>query len=97
MTRRFQPRGDMVLLKPVESDKIGRFYIPDKARPKPMEASVVAVGRGNAMKDGTIAPLAVQPGDHVYLRHYFEAAIEIDGEAFLMVPEGEILGIREAS
>lgn len=95
--RKFQPLNHMVLMRPIIQEKIGSFWIPDRAKEKnAAEAIVLAVGKGDAStKTGERIPLAVKPGDHVYVRYHFESAIEIDGETLMMLPENEIIGVRE--
>jgi len=93
---RIQPIKDMVLMRPIVEEKVGRFFIPDSAKPhNSVEAVVVAVGPGRLSRKGVRIPTGISPGDHVYVRWHFESKIELDGEVFMMMQENEVIGVRE--
>jgi chaperonin GroES len=92
-----RPLHDRVLLKRVEEgeQRIGGIIIPDTAKEKPQQATVVAVGNGRITEDGTVIPLDVKPGDLVLVGKYAGNEIKLDGEDLLIVREDEILGVLE--
>lgn len=95
-TPNFQPMNDMVLLRPIVEEKIGLIIIPDNARGKAMEATVIAAGPGNRYPNSaTREPMEVKPGDHVFVRYYHEALIEVRGETLAMLPERDIVGVLD--
>ena len=60
-----RPLRDRVLVKRVEAQeqKIGGIIIPDTAKEKPQQATVIAVGSGRVNDDGKTIPLDVKAGD----------------------------------
>lgn len=71
----------------------GGLYIPDSAREKSLEAEVIAVGNGKALKSGAVHTLEVKPGDRVLIESYAGQEVKIDGEERLVLRESEILAV----
>lgn len=92
MYENFQPIGDRVLMKRLESEEktAGGIFIPDAAKEKAQTCSVVAVGPGRLDRDGKMVPTEVRPGDRVYVGKYTGTEV---GDEYLIVREDEILGI----
>lgn len=90
-----RPLADRILVKRVEEETktAGGILIPDNAKEKPMEASVVAVGAGKVLADGKLRPMEVKVGDRVLFSKYSGTEIKIDGTEHLILREDDILGI----
>jgi chaperonin GroES len=91
------PLGDRVLVKRAEEGEQvrGGIIIPDSAKEKPQEATVVALGSGKRDKDGEVVPFEVKAGDRVLISKYGGTEVKIGGEDYLLVREDDILGIIE--
>ena len=92
-----RPLRDRILVKRVEEQeqRIGGIIVPDTAKEKPQQASVIAVGSGRVNDDGKKIPLDVKVGDSVLIGKYSGWEIKLDGEDYLLVREDEILGVAE--
>jgi len=92
-----RPLQDRVLVKRVEKDNIsqGGIIIPDSAKEKPMEATVVAVGNGKTLDNGEVLALAVSVGDRVLFSKYSGTEVKIEGAEHLILREDDIIGILE--
>jgi chaperonin GroES len=92
-----RPLYDRIVVKRLEDKetKIGGLFIPDSAKEKPQEGSVVAVGKGKRLEDGTVVPLDVKVGDTILFGKYSGSDIKIDGEEYMIMREDEVLGIVE--
>ena len=95
---KIRPLQDRVLVRRVEADSKtkGGIIIPDNAKEKPIEASVIAVGAGKIHDDGTQRPLNVKAGDKVLLVKYSGTEVKIDGDEHLMIREEDILAVIES-
>jgi chaperonin GroES len=91
----FRPLHDRVLVRRIESDEktAGGIIIPDSAKEKPQEGTVVAVGSGNRDEAGKLIPLDVKAGDRILFGKWSGTEIKIDGEELLIMKESDILGI----
>jgi len=87
---KFKPLADRVLIEPIaaETKTASGIIIPDTAKEKPQEGTVVAVGPGK--KD---EPTTVQVGDKVLYGKYSGSELKLDGKDFLIVKEADLLGI----
>ncbi|WKS95976.1 co-chaperone GroES [Riemerella columbina] len=90
MSVNFKPLADRVLVEPVaaETKTASGIIIPDTAKEKPQEGTVVAVGEGK--KD---EPLTVKVGDRVLYGKYSGTELKLDGKDYLIVRENDLLGI----
>ena len=90
-----KPLGERVLLKRIEEDEQirGGIIIPDSAKEKSQEAEVVALGTGKKDDSGKSIPFNVKKGDKVLLPKYGGTEVKIDGVAYILVDEDNILGI----
>jgi chaperonin GroES len=62
-----RPLGDRVVVRREEAEATtaGGIVLPDSAKNKPQRGTVVAVGPGRLLKDGSRRDLQVKPGDTV--------------------------------
>ena len=71
----------------------GGLIIPDSAKDKPQEGTIISVGKGKTNEEGKLFPLAVKEGDTILFGKYSGTEIKLDGEDFLIMKEEEVLGI----
>jgi chaperonin GroES len=94
---KIKPMQDRVIVKRMEEEEKtkGGIIIPDSAKEKPQEGTVVAVGPGKAADNGQIVAMTVKEGDRVLFSKYAGTEIKIDDEEHLIMREDDILGIIE--
>ena len=93
-----RPLYDRILVKRIDNDvekTSGGLYIPDRAKEKPQEGEVVAVGKGKRLDDGKIVPLDVKAGDRILFGKYSGSEIKLDGNEYMIMREDEVLGILD--
>ena len=85
-----KPLADRVLIEPKEAETktASGLYIPDTAKEKPQQGTVVAAGPGR--KD---EPMEVAVGDTVIYGKYAGTEISVDGKKYLIVKQSDILAI----
>ena len=90
-----RPLGAFVLVKRNEAEgkTEGGIIIPDAVKEKPLEATVVAVGRGRADAKGNITPLTVKKGDRVLFSKFGGAEFNIEHQDLMVLEERDILAI----
>ena len=94
---KLKPLDDRVVIKQSESEEktAGGIILPDTAKEKPQLGKVVAIGPGKLLKDGSRRQVAVKKDDEVIYAKYIGSEIEIDREKYVILQEGDILGIVE--
>jgi chaperonin GroES len=92
-----QPLGDKVVVEREEQeDKTsGGIFLPDTAKDKPSRGTIVAIGTGKLLDDGTRGAMQVKKGDRVLFTSYAPETITIDDEEFLLMSESDILAVIE--
>jgi chaperonin GroES len=92
---KFKPLGDYVLVSHTkEKEKTsGGIIIPDTAKEKPQEGTVIAAGPGRRIKDGNRIAVEVKKGDKVLFGKYAGTEIKLDGVDHIIMREDEIFCI----
>jgi chaperonin GroES len=95
MATKFIPLHDRILVRREEEAGTtrGGLIIPDSAKDKPQEGTVISVGQGKTNEEGKLFPLALKEGDTILFGKYSGTEIKLDGEDFLIMKEEEVLGI----
>lgn len=90
MAVNFKPLADRVLVEPAaaETKTESGIYIPDSAKEKPQQGTVVAVGNGT--KDHT---MTVKENDAVLYGKFSGTELKLDGKEYLIMKESEIFGV----
>jgi chaperonin GroES len=90
-----RPLGEKVLLKRVEAEEMtrGGIVLPDSAQEKPRRGTILAIGDGKVLDDGTRAEFQVAIGDVVLFSSYGGTEIKVDGEEYMLMDESDILAI----
>jgi len=92
-----RPLHDRILVRRLEEEEQqrGSIIIPDTAKEKPQQATVLAVGNGRITEDGKVHALDVKAGDKVVFGKYSGTEVKVDGEELLIIREDDVLGILE--
>ena len=90
-----RPLEDRILIKHTEPETktASGIFLPEAAKERPMQGTVVAVGPGLLLYNGERAPVHVKKGDTVVYGKYAGTEIEIKNTKHVIVREGELLGI----
>ena len=94
---KIQPLHDRILVTRVAEASVGRggIIIPDTAKEKPQEGTVVAVGNGKVTEDGTRVPLDVQAGDRILFGKYTGSEVTIEDQEYVIMREEDVLAILQ--
>jgi len=89
-----KPLEDRIVVKAIEAEKTtaSGLVIPDTAKEKPQEGTVIAVGPGR-FDDGVRVPMDVKVGDVVLYSKYGGTEVKLDEKKYTLVREDDILGV----
>ncbi|MDF2698336.1 MAG: Heat shock protein 60 family co-chaperone GroES [Labilithrix sp.] len=92
---KIRPLQDRLVVKRTQEEEKtkGGIIIPDTAKEKPLEGTVVAVGSGKSVKGGKVVPLDVKEGDKVLFGKYSGTEVKIDGEDLVLLREDDVLAV----
>src|ERR687894_639067 len=90
-----KPLEDRILVRPEEGEETtaSGIVIPDTAKEKPQEGTVLAVGPGKRSDAGELIPVDVKEGDRVIYSKYGGTEIKVEGEDLLILSARDVLAI----
>ena len=90
-----RPLGDKILVKRLEAEEktASGIFLPESAKEKPQQATVIAIGDGKLLKNGERAAFSVKVGDTIILNKWGGTEVKIDGEEYMVMAEDEVLAI----
>ena len=90
------PLGDRVVVKPEPGEEKTRsgIVLPESAKEKPSEGTVVAVGTGRILDNGQKVTLEIKVGDKIIYSKYGGTEIKLDDEEFIILQERDILAVK---
>ena len=90
-----QPLADRVVVQALDEAEQtrGGLYIPDTAKEKPQQGTVVAVGPGKLSDQAERLNPDVKEGDTVLYGKYSGTEVTVDGEDYLILRESDILAV----
>ena len=94
-TKTIRPLEDRILVRPEEGEETtaSGIVIPDTAKEKPQEGTVLAVGPGKRSETGDLIPVDVSEGDRVIYSKYGGTEVKLDGEDLLILSARDVLAI----
>ncbi len=96
--KKLRPLGDRVVVQPTpgeETTKSG-IVIPDTAKEKPQEGTILAVGPGRVLDDGKREQMDLKQGDKVLYAKYGGTEFKLEGEDLLIISHKDILAVVES-
>ena len=92
-----RPLGDRVVIRPTPREEMTRsgIVLPDTAKEKPQEGTIVAAGPGRLTDEGKREPMDVTTGDKVLYAKYAGTEFKLDDEELLIVSQKDILAVVE--
>ena len=92
-----RPLHDRIIVQRIDEgeQKVGGIIIPDTAKEKPRQGTVLAVGKGKVNDDGKRVPLDVKAGDRILFGKYGGQEIKLDREEYFILKEDDVLAVIE--
>ena len=94
-----RPLHDRIIVQRLadEAPAPGAIIVPDSAREKPLQGTVLAAGLGKSNDDGNRIALDVKAGDTVLFGKYSGQEVKLEGIEYLIMKEDDVLAIQERS
>ncbi|WP_153557489.1 co-chaperone GroES [Roseimaritima sediminicola] len=94
---RLQPMGERVVVQRDQGEETtaGGIVLPDSAQEKPARGTIVAIGTGKLLDDGSRSTPQVKAGEKVLFSSYAGETVEIDDVEYLLMREDDILAVIE--
>ena len=94
---KIQPLGDRVVVEREEALDVtaGGIVLPDAAKDKPARGTIVSIGDGRLLDDGSRSKLQVKVGDRVLFSSYAGEQFKLGDQELLLMREEDILAVIE--
>ncbi len=91
---KIQPLEDRIVVTVLEGEQTtaSGIVIPDTAKEKPQEGTVIAVGPGR-FEDGARVPLDISEGDTVIFSKYGGTEVKYGADEYLILSARDVLAI----
>ena len=85
-----KPLADRVLIEPApaETKTVGGIIIPDTAKEKPLQGTIVAVGKGTKDEE-----MVLKEGDTVLYGKYDGTELEFEGKKYLIMRQSDVVAV----
>jgi chaperonin GroES len=96
-TKQLKPLGDRLVVKPSPREEMTKsgIVLPDTAKERPQEGTVLSVGPGRILDDGSREPIDVEVGQRVLFQKYGGTEFKLDEEDLLILSQKDILAVIE--
>jgi chaperonin GroES len=93
MASKLIPLADKLVLRPIVQEEVlsSGIVIPDRAKEKPNQGEIIAVGPGRRDDDGKLVPMDIAVGDRVLYAKYTGQEIKIENEEYIVLAERDLL------
>ena len=95
--KKVRPLHNRLIVKRLDEDEktSGGIIIPDTAKEKPQQGTVLAAGPGRRDDKGNLIAIEVQKGDRVLFSKYSGSEVNLEGDEHLIISEDDVLAILE--
>ena len=92
-----RPLHDRIIVHRLEEgeQRIGGIIVPDTAKEKPQQGTVIAAGNGKTNDEGKRVPLDVKAGDRILFGKHSGQEIKLDGHEHFIMKEDDVLAVFE--
>jgi len=90
-----KPLGDRLVVKPTPREEMTKsgIVLPDTAKERPQEGTIISVGPGRTLDDGKREEMEVKEGEKVLFQKYAGTEFKLDDEDLLILSQKDILAV----
>ena len=94
---KLKPLGDRLVVKPSDREEMTKsgIVLPDTVKERPQEGTVLAVGPGRTLDDGSREPIEVAVGQKILFQKYAGTEFKLDEEDLLILSQKDVLAVIE--
>ena len=95
MSTNLKPLGDRLVVEPKEQEEMtaSGLILPETAKEKPQQGTVIAVGPGRRDDNGKRIEMDVNEGDIVLYAKYGGTEVKMEGKKLLILKESDVLAV----
>jgi chaperonin GroES len=95
--KKLRPLGDRLVVKPSAREEMTKsgIVLPDTVKERPQEGTILAVGPGRTLDDGSREPIEVAVGQKILFQKYAGTEFKLDEEELLILSQKDVLAVIE--
>jgi chaperonin GroES len=92
-----KPLGDRLVVRPTPREEMTKsgIVLPDTAKERPQEGTILAAGPGRILDDGSREAMDVEVGQKILFQKYAGTEFKLDDEELLILSQKDVLAIIE--
>jgi chaperonin GroES len=92
---KLKPLGDRLVVKPMAREEMTKsgIVLPDTVKERPQEGTILAVGPGRTLDDGSREPIEVAVGEKILFQKYAGTEFKLDEEDLLILSQKDVLAV----
>ena len=92
-----KPLGDRIVVRPTPREEMTKrgIVLPDTAKERPQEGTILSIGPGRTLDDGTREAMDVEVGQKILFQKYAGTEFKLDDEELLILSQKDILAVIE--
>ena len=92
-----KPLGDRLVVRPSAREEMTKsgIVLPDTVKERPQEGTILAVGPGRTLDDGTREPIEVSIGEKILFQKYAGTEFKLDEDELLILSQKDVLAVIE--
>jgi chaperonin GroES len=96
-TTTLKPLGDRLVVRPTAREEMTKsgIVLPDTAKERPQEGTVLSVGPGRTLDDGTREAMDISVGQKVLFQKYAGTEFKLDEDELLILSQKDVLAVIE--
>jgi chaperonin GroES len=94
-----KPLGDRLVVRPTPREEMTKsgIVLPDTAKERPQEGTILSIGPGRTLDDGTREAMDVSVGQKVLFQKYAGTEFKLDEEELLILSQKDVLAVIESA
>ncbi|HEY8922626.1 MAG TPA: co-chaperone GroES [Candidatus Limnocylindria bacterium] len=92
---KLKPLGDRLVVRPSAREEMTKsgIVLPDTVKERPQEGTILAVGPGRTLDDGSREPIEVSVGEKILFQKYAGTEFKLDDEDLLILSQKDVLAV----
>ena len=92
-----KPLGDRIVVQPTPREEMTKsgIVLPDTAKERPQEGTILSVGPGRTLDDGSREAMDVEVGQKILFQKYAGTEFKLDDEELLILSQKDVLAVIE--
>ena len=90
-----KPLGDRIVVRPTPREEMTKsgIVLPDTAKERPQEGTILSIGPGRTLDDGTREAMDVEVGQKILFQKYAGTEFKLDDEDLLILSQKDVLAV----